>query len=226
MRVRRTAALGIVVLVGAASTACSASVSPPSHPSSGPASPTSLDTTPKRASASRTASTCQADQLLARLPSNYLEASNEFEQPVVVENRSRTPCRLGGWPELTVLSPAGHPIPTTNEFLRRYNPSFPVWPTVPLGPGGTASFAVSGEGSNAADNRACPLSSSWRIDLPSVERPFRVAARRPACEGPRGISLEVTPLLPGLPMKRFQDFSQLAGSATCDERCRHTDSVP
>lgn len=226
MRVTRAAALGILLLVGAGSTACSASASLPPHPSPETASRTSTAATVKRSSAARTAGRCKAAQLFLRLPRNYLEASNEFEQPVIVVNHSRTPCQLGGWPELTVFSAAGHPISTTNEFLRRFNPSSPVWPTVLLGRGGTASFAVSGEGYDAVDNRACPQSSSWRVDLPSVERPFRVAARRPACGGPRGMSLQVTPLLPGLSTKRFQDFSQLAGSATCDESCRRTDSGP
>ena len=143
----------------------------------------------------------------------------QFEQPVIVENHSQTPCELGGWPALAVIDPAGRPISTTNAFLGRYNPSLPEWPTVLLEPGGRASFAVMGEDYNTVDDRTCPQSSSWRVDLPSVARPIEVSARRPACEGSKGITFEVTPLLPGLSMKRFQDFSQFTGSATCDERC-------
>ena len=217
---RRATALGILVPVGAALAACSVSASLPSHPFSGAASTTSMTaTTVTRSSAAPAAATCQATQLLLRLPTNFLEASGQFEQPVIVENHSQTPCELGGWPALAVIDPAGRPISTTNAFLGRYNPSLPEWPTVLLEPGGRASFAVMGEDYNTVDDRTCPQSSSWRVDLPSVARPIEVSARRPACEGSKGITFEVTPLLPGLSMKRFQDFSQFTGSATCDERC-------
>lgn len=216
LRSRPPAALAISVLLGTVLAGCSgrATLGPHRFSEEAPAA--------KQVLPARAAPSCQATQLLVRVTANYLEASNEFEQPVIVTNRSDAPCRLKGWPELTVFSSAAQPIPTEIEFLHQHTSPSPMSSSVLLNRGESASFAVSGEGFDAADNRACPRSSSWQIDLPSVRSPIHLSVSRPACKGAQGVTLFLTPLLPGLSMRRFQDFGQVGGSVLCDGRCGST----
>ena len=163
--------------------------------------------------------TCRAAQLRLQLASNYSEASNSFLQPILIENKSNVSCHLGGWPEITAISASNKLVSTTTDFLRRYRPSLPRWQVVQLAPGQSASFAVSGESYNAAQNLSCPKSSSWLIRLPSVASPIIVPARRPACGEGTGLTFNVTPLLRGTSIRQMSDYALFAGSASCNRTC-------
>jgi hypothetical protein len=127
------------------------------------------------------APTCAASQLQIGLAKSYVAAGN-IGGAIGFRNRSRSTCRLRGWPTLVALHRNGTRSRAGRTRSTMFGPYVDGFPVVTLRPGRRAE-AVFAAGDNPAPGRTCREPYRWlRVTPPGTERPTLVSAWLPALD--------------------------------------------
>jgi Protein of unknown function (DUF4232) len=141
-----------------------------------------------RAGGSQTVPRCRVSELQLQ-PGAYGEAALQFTQTLTFVNRSRSSCRLAGWPSVNALGRA-----RAAKTLRVVQgaPGRRPYSRVLLTPSGAASFDLYGADWDTSANRPCPRTSTLGVAPPGVHAALRVRLHVPDCG-----RFYVAPLIPG-----------------------------
>ncbi len=109
-------------------------------------------------------------------------AAGTIQTTVGLKSTSATPCILGGYPGLQLVSSAGTPLPTT--VVRKGNYSFTQMApmTVTLANGQSAFFNI-GYSDVPTGTAACPTSASVEVTPPNAFDHLSVTAALSPCGG-------------------------------------------
>lgn len=180
-----------VLFGGALLTACS-SGSPASTTTTGGSPPArSSTTTGGSSSTSSAASTTSTAAGLARCATTGLAgsvvgssgAAGTIETTVALKNTTSTPCSLGGFPGMQMLSSSGSSLPTT--VVRTGSYAFTAMPatTVTIPPGQSAYFNIGYSDVPVGNETTCPTSASVQVTPPNALDHLVISAAFSPCGG-------------------------------------------
>ena len=110
-------------------------------------------------------------------------AAGTIETTVALKSTAATPCVLGGYPGLQLLSAGGANLPTT--VVRKGNYSFTAMAptTVTLAPGQSAVFNIGYSDVPVGSETSCPTSASLEVTPPNAYDDLVIAAALAPCGG-------------------------------------------
>jgi hypothetical protein len=163
--------------------------SPPSVPAS-PAAPASADPGPSSGPVS-SADVCRLAALAVKLGSSQ-GAAGHILDVFTLTNTGAVPCRLDGYPALTLLTAGGQTVPVTYSHGSDMAFQARAPQPVKLAPGTTASFSVGYPDVPSGSQGSCPNAAAVRVTPPGDAGSVSVHVAMSPCG-----TVDVSPVVTG-----------------------------
>ena len=175
--------VGGAVLGACSSSSSSSTTTTGPSPTTGAASTVSTTTTHPTTSTTAAGPTRCATAALSGSVVGSSGAAGTIETTVALKSTAATPCVLGGYPGLQLLSAGGANLPTT--VVRKGNYSFTAMAptTVTLAPGQSAVFNIGYSDVPVGSETSCPTSASLEVTPPNAYDDLVIAAALAPCGG-------------------------------------------
>lgn len=197
-RVRLIRLIGLAVaatLGGAFLGACSSKAAPPSTTgattTSGAASSTTAPTAPPPSTSTTVGTGRCATSALSGSVVGSSGAAGTIETTVALKSTAPTPCTLGGYPGLQMLTAAGAGLTTTVVRKGSYSFTAMAPTTVALAPGQSVYFNIGFSDVPSGSESFCPTSASLEVTPPNATDHLVLAATLAPCSSG---TLVVSPL--------------------------------
>ncbi len=110
-------------------------------------------------------------------------AAGTIETTVALKSTASSPCTLGGYPGMQMLSASGSPLPTTVVRKGSYSFTAMAATTVTVGPGQAAYFNIGYSDVPVGSETTCPTSASVQVTPPNATDHLVMTAALAPCGG-------------------------------------------